>query len=414
MSMRFMWLVTAGLLLVATDVRAETLVVGRDAPTVQATLDAAQPGDTVELPAGTWAGPATITKTLTLKGTGGILDGNGAGTVLRVEAPGAVVDGVTVRRSGDDLRGPDSCIWVDERATGAIIKQTILSECAFGIWVNKVHDAQILDNRVHGSATGHRSNRGNGIQLFDSTGLLVKSNYITDGRDGIYVSATVKSTISHNRAERTRYGVHYMFSYDNTVGHNVMVDSGSGFALMGSLRIVVHDNVAHDNVEHGVLLRDVQYSTIRDNDLSNNGDGLFMYSSTENTITDNRIVGNTVGAKVWAGSKRNVVSGNAFIGNQRQVFYVSTQDLIWGTDAPGNFWGDYLGWDQDGDGIGDRPYKVDSFSSNMVHKYPAAALLLRSPALELLGHLEARMPILAVPTVIDRRPMMKRKQQEAL
>ncbi|MFT7578608.1 MAG: nitrous oxidase accessory protein [Myxococcota bacterium] len=401
-------------LLFASDAHAETLVVGRDAPTVQATLDAAQPGDTVELPAGTWTGPATITKTLTLRGTGGVLDGNHDGTVLRVEAPGVVVDTLTIRRSGADLRGPDSCIWLAEQATASVIKNSTLSECAFGIWLNKVRDAKILDNRIHGAATGHRSNRGNGIQLFDSRGLLVKGNYITDGRDGIYVSATVHSTIEHNRAERTRYGVHYMFSYDNTVRHNVMADNGSGFALMGSLRIVVHDNVARDNEAHGVLLRDVQFSTIRDNDLSGNGEGLFMYSSTENTITDNRIAGNAVGAKVWAGSKRNRVSGNAFIGNRRQVFYVSTQDLVWGTDAPGNFWGDYLGWDQDGDGIGDRPYEVDSFSAHMVHKYPAAALLLRSPALELLGHLEARMPLLAVPTVVDRRPMMKRKQREVL
>ena len=53
----------------------------------------------------------------------------------------------------------------------------------------------------------------------------------------------------------------------------------------------------------------------------------------------------------------------------------------------GNRWGDYIGWDQDGDGIGDRPHRVESFKARLLYQYPAVALLLRSPALEMLSHL---------------------------
>ena len=65
------------------------------------------------------------------------------------------------------------------------------------------------------------------------------------------------------------------------------------------------------------------------------------------------------------------------------------------------------GDDQDGDGVGDRPYRLDAFSSRTIHKYPAAVLLLRSPALELLAHLEERLPVLKVPTVVDWSPLMR-------
>jgi nitrous oxidase accessory protein len=133
---------------------------------------------------------------------------------------------------------------------------------------------------------------------------------------------------------------------------------------------------------------------------------LFFYSSTENQIVDNDVIGNAVGVKIWAGSKRNEVRRNRFVGNRRQVFYVSTEDLVWAREGQGNRWGDYLGWDADSDGIGERPYRVDSFQSNLIYRYPAAALLLRSPSLELLTLLERRLPLMRVPTVIDKHPLV--------
>lgn len=410
---------------------------------LQAVVDAAAPGDVIELGDGTWMGPVILARTVTLRAAAGskpVLDGGGEGTVLRVEGPDSRVERLTVRNSGDDLSGPDACIHLAKTAVGAVIKDNHVVATGFGIWVHQVKGGEITGNRVVGAVEGHRSMRGNGIQLFDSEGLLVAHNDVSGGRDGIYVSATEHSQILDNRLSGTRYGIHYMYSYDNTLRRNEARDNGSGIALMGSRRLTVTDNICTQNENHGLLLRDVQYTTVERNHLQANGEGLFLYSSTDNTLRDNRIVANTVGAKVWAGSKRNVVTGNIFAGNRRQVFYVSTQDLIWG-DAfekgaasvegtvatgdrpdlpgalasaaasdhqPGNLWSDYLGWDQDGDGVGDRPYRVDSFSTQLVHQYPAAALLLRSPALELLTHLQERMPLMRVSTVVDVRPLVRR------
>ena len=135
---------------------------------------------------------------------------------------------------------------------------------------------------------------------------------------------------------------------------------------------------------------------------------MFFFSSTENQIENNRVLHNEVGAKIWAGSLRNTVEGNVFVGNRLQVQYVSNHDLVWGTGARGNFWGDYLGWDQNGDGIGDRPYRVDSFTTQLLGRYPSAALLMQSPALELLSHLAEQLPLLRVATVIDEKPLVRR------
>ncbi len=98
---------------------------------------------------------------------------------------------------------------------------------------------------------------------------------------------------------------------------------------------------------------------------------------------------------------------NVFIGNGKQVFYVGTSDLEWGVAGPGNYYSDYLGWDQDGDGLGDRPYRVENFSGKMVYRYPSSAILLRSPAVELLSYLERALPIFRVPTVVDHAPAIE-------
>jgi len=380
-------------------------------------LAQAEDGDILEV-SGRWVGPFILNKAITLRGLQGvvgedspatraILDGQGVGTVLTVAAPGAVVESLAVRGSGDDLSGPDACIYLTPEATGAIIRGNALEGCAFGIWVHQADGARILNNVVTGATVGHRSTRGNGIQLFDAKHLEVRGNTITGGRDGIYISVTTQSLIAENRMTGTRYGVHYMYAYHNTLRGNIADHNGSGYAVMGSHYLQVEGNRAAYNKEHGLLFRDVQYSHIERNVLLENGEGLFFFSSTENVIKGNRIIGNQVGIKIWAGSVRNQVTENVLRGNRRQVFYVGTEDLVWGKTGAGNFWSDYLGWDQAGDGIGDRPYRASSFTANLLYRYPASALLLTSPALELLAHMEARLPLFRVPTIVDAHPLVR-------
>jgi nitrous oxidase accessory protein len=201
-----------------------------------------------------------------------------------------------------------------------------------------------------------------------------------------------------------------MYSYRNTLRGNVCNDNVIGLALMESMHLVVEDNEALRNERNGILFRDVQFSEIRRNRLEENGYGMFFFSSTENVIEDNRIRNNEIGLKIWAGTRRNAVRGNDIVGNRQQVFYVGAEDQIWGEDGNGNYWGDYIGWDHDGDGIGDRPHRVESFKAKLLYQYPAVALLLRSPALEMLSYLSERLPMLQTPTIIDRAPRVRREQ----
>jgi len=393
-------------LAMAGAVQAGVIVADPGGPGLQAVLDAAQPGDVVELPEGTFAGPVRVEKALILRGRGGVIDGGGEGTPLVVSAPGAQIEAVSVRNSGPDVGGPDACIFVAETATGAVLRGNTLTVCAFGIWVQKTDGVQLVENRVLGREGVRTTDRGNGIHLFDASNLAVLRNEVGLSRDGIYVSATEDSLIVGNTTSNVRFGIHYMYSYRNEIRENVANDNTVGIALMESRGLIVESNRAARNRRNGLLFRDVQDSVIRRNRLEANGNGMFFFSSTENVIEDNYIVDNEVGLKVWAGSRRNRVSGNVIRGNRQQVFYVSSEDQTWGADGRGNYWGDYLGWDQNGDGVGDRPHRVDSFTAGLLYRYPSAALLLRSPALETLAHVADRLPMLRTPTVVDRSPLI--------
>ncbi len=98
--MRALLLVLAGA--TASVPEAPEVLVGRDAAGVQEAIDLAPDGAVVVLPPGTWPGPVNLDRALTLTSRGGVLDGGDRGTILRLTAPGARVEGLRLRGSGVD------------------------------------------------------------------------------------------------------------------------------------------------------------------------------------------------------------------------------------------------------------------------------------------------------------------------
>lgn len=375
---------------------------------LSAVVARAADGDVVEVPPGRWQGPVVLERSVTLRGAGGVIDGGHHGIVVRVDAPDARVEGLRIERSGTDLTYFHACIWTGPRALRVRVERNDLRECAFGVYVQESHAARVTHNVVAGRRDLRVVDRGNGIHLFGARRVLVANNEVSGTRDGIFVSATHDSTIAENRFRDVRYGVHYMWSHGNRITKNVVSESLAGFALMQSRDLIVEDNVAYANARAGFLLRDGEDNRLARNLSVNNGLGLFVYNSQRERLENNTFAYNAVGAKIWGALVTDAAFvTNDFVGNHEPVLYVGRRDMSWGTAERGNHFSEYVGWDQDGDGEGERPYRVNSFISRLVHEHPAAALLLRSPALELLAHLEARMPVLRTATITDHRPRVR-------
>ena len=114
--------------------------------------------------------------------------------------------------------------------------------------------------------------------------------------------------------------------------------------------------------------------------------------------------GVAVGVHITGGMEESAVAGNDFIANGTQVRFNQREPIAWGTGEAGNHWSDYLGWDLDGDAIGDRAYHAAGTMDRLLFRYPQLKALASSPVVALMQALESRFPVLRPPSVVDRRP----------
>src|SRR5690606_26645171 len=308
--------------------------------------------------------------------------------------------------SGDDVTGQYAGIYTQPAAHRATVRDCDIAYSLSGLGMQDAADVQIIDNLITGKRDYPSAQRGNGIQLYNTTGARIVSNRISFARDGIYVDVSHDAVFRKNHIHHTRYGTHYMNSYHNLWEDNDVHDNRGGLALMEVRHQVVRNNRAWNNSDHGIMLRTIQDSVVENNVVSGNQRGFFIYDAEYNVLRGNLVVGNEVGVHQWAGSKNNEVTNNDFIHNRQQIKYVATGDQEWGVGG-GNYWSNYLGWDRDGDGKGDVPYEANDVVDRLVWRLPALKLLLNSPALQTLRLIGQQFPLLRAPSVVEQAPRMQ-------
>ena len=374
---------------------------------IAAAVTAAKPGDTVKVQRGYYAERLVIDKPLSLIGIDRpTLAGGETGDVIRVKSADVTIEGFIVRDSGADLGQQNAGIYVEPGADRVVISRNDLTYNLFGIWLQTVKDPRVLGNLITGKRDLQSAQRGNGIQLYDTTGAQIIGNDISFARDGIYVDVSHHAVFRGNRTHHLRYGAHYMNSNHNVWENNESFLNRGGLALMGVRNQVVRNNRAWGNTDHGIMLRTIQDSVIENNVVAGNSRGFFVYDAEFNVLRNNLVIGNRVGVHLWAGSIHNDVDANDFIRNHEQVRFVASRDEEWGQSA-GNYWSNYVGWDADANGVGDVPYEAADLVDRLVWKHPLVKLLLNSPAVQTLRLVARQFPLLRSPSVVDRHPRMR-------
>ncbi len=389
-----------------------------------AALNRAASGDTVVVEPGTYSGHLVLERPVQLQGRpGAILDGGGTGDVVRVRAPDVTLRGLRIQHSGTSLNEMNAGIFVERTAARVTIEDNELERNGFGIWLDGCPDARILGNRIHGDPVLRSQDRGNGVHLYNVRGALVAGNEIWEARDGIYIDTSTDSVLADNDIHDLRFGIHYMYSHDNRVTANHTRQTRTGYALMQSRKLTVTGNRSVNDINYGILMNFITYSDIAGNRVLSvargkgfvsggadvagaEGKGIFIYNSLYNSIHDNLFSDSDIGIHLTAGSEDNRIYGNGFVGNRTQVKYVATREQEWSLDGRGNYWSDYLGWDLNGDGIGDRFYEPNDAVDKLLWKYPLARMLMNSPAVQVLRWVQEQFPVLRSPGLRDSFPVM--------
>ncbi len=402
------YLLVVFLLFLSQFVIASKFVVGNNLSyrTIKSALTVAMEGDTIIVQAGHYSeGNIIIDKAVTMIGKGfPVLDGEKKYEVVSIKASYVWLEGFRVDHSGfATLEDPGGIKVYD--AHNVTITNNILEDNFFGIYLQYCKSCIIRNNSIRAYGTEEQQ-IGNGIHCWKSDSLQIIGNTVSGHRDGIYFEFVTHSVIWRNiSTQNIRYGLHFMFSNDDSYITNTFKNNGAGVAVMFTKRVKMINNCFEDNygdASYGLFLKEISDSYIHGNRFLRNTSGIHMEGTSRIKIEKNIFEANGWGMKIQASCMDNEIVSNNFLGN---TFDISTNGTLVLNTFNGNYWDKYEGYDLDHNHIGDVPYHPLSLFSVIVENNPPAMLLFRSFMVTLLDKSEKMIPSLTPDNFIDNAPL---------
>lgn len=404
------WFVAILFLLPALNNYATTITVGKDKKitSLRQALFIAKKGDTLLLTKGVYKeGNIIIDKTIVLLGIDNpVLDGENKHEILTVSGQNIVIRGIHFSNAGYSSMHDFAALKIID-ARGLIIEKNTFTNAFFAVHVANSSFCAIRNNQITGNNKSEQLS-GNGIHLWKCTNMMVEKNTISGHRDGIYFEFVTASTIYRNHSEKNvRYGLHFMFSHNNSYLYNTFRNNGAGVAVMYTKNVHMENNIFEKNwgpSAYGILLKDITDSYIKNNTFTQNTVAIHMEGSSRIDITKNNFKENGWALKVQASCDNNTFHHNNFFGNS---FDVGTNGTMMLNKFYNNHWDKYEGYDLDKDGFGDIPYHPVSMYSMIVEQNPNSLILYRSFMVSLLDKAEKAIPGLIPENLVDANPLMK-------
>lgn len=347
------------------------LVPSPEYPTIQSAVDAASPGDTIQVAAGIYYENVVVTcRQITIVGENPmttIVDAEGKDTVFNIREDDVEVSNFTIRNGGRNYNG----IIIVYPYGGAVIRYNRIMHNRLGIILsesdgNTIEGNVLLNNSLYGITARDYSDNiiikdnvisesAYGIELSDASLSQVVENNVSDTSYGVYVAYSNDNNVSANTLTNNSWNLYLTYSNSNVVGDNAVSGGSIGIEVMHSQGNSILNNTV--NVDsYGIYLGYCSASTLGGNLVSLCDWGIELYTSTGSTIKENRISDNTWGIYITDESDGNTIYHNNFIDNVKQAYQHPTSINTWHTPTTpyqANYWNDYIGEDTNGDGIGD-------------------------------------------------------------
>jgi parallel beta-helix repeat protein len=202
-----------------------------------------------------------------------------------------------------------------------------------------------IRNSGQGYAEGNRPYAG--IALDQVENCDIHGNTVTDNRFGIilYSSSHSNRILENNITANKHHGIGLWDSsnYNNVSRNNITSSYYAGIEIYSSDNNLIIGNVI----------------------AANNVGGIYVEESSRNTITENNITQpNGLGSiELDHSSSYNMIFHNNFYANDRfqASVGIDCQSNSWDNGYPtgGNYWRNFTGKDENGDGICDSAYAID-------------------------------------------------------
>jgi nitrous oxidase accessory protein NosD len=415
--------------------RRTSVVVGEDAPSIEAAVAAAPPNTTVEVPAGTYSVQnLTVNKSVTIDGVGNgtHLRGNGNGTVIRLTASRAALTDIRVTGVGDigsrRLHVNESRLngleWSENvqlaygrgdaavkvlNASQSLIENVHIQTPSSGVIVLHSRGTVIRESNITVIGGPEKGFMGL-VSMYDS--IVVEDSSFYGGRDGIYTHRADGIVIRNNEFADGRYGVHEMYTSRSLVANNSIRNERTGIIIMTrpSGNAVVGNDIRDSEVGLSVSGSDAYYA---ENTLVGNGRGLDILGS-QSLIKRNTVLQNRIGIRDATALPTNIVVANDIVDNGQPAISGREPLRVYTSDGQGNYWGPVPGADSDDDSYYERTYRPTGTVGSLVDEEPGAWALARAPAYTLVRGLQSTVPGLRSSGIIDTAPRTRPERPSVL
>lgn len=335
-----------------------------------------------------------------------VIDSNGGDEIFVVQSDSVTISGFTLQNIGVSFTKDRAAIRL-VKAKYVTVRNNILKNTFFGIYLQNSTDCVVRDNRIIGSSTSE-VNAGNAIHIWQGNRILVANNHTENHRDGIYFEFVDNSLISGNTSlNNMRYGLHFMFSNHDVYEHNTFKNNGAGVAVMFSKHIAMFHNTFEENwggASYGILLKEITDGEMKFNTFYRNTVGIYAEGANRMVIEQNRFIANGKALDIQGNCLDNKIIKNDFLGNTFEVVTNAKDNL---NHYDGNYWSQYRGYDLNRDGTGDVPHRPVSLFSLITEHIPAAGMMLHSFLINSLDVAERIFPQLIPEHLVDEKPSMK-------
>jgi parallel beta-helix repeat protein len=369
--------------------------------TIQEAINAASPGDTIIVEAGTYFENVVVNKDgMKILGHGAndtTVDGGGQETVFHIEANNVTICGFAVRNcsTGIFLYRASNCSVFnnDVKLTKFGIRLSFSSSCCiyennstdneYNIRMDYSSNNNLTRNTmrgsrynfgVSGSSLEHfiqkvdNSNTANGKPVYyivNTENLTVNpQNYLNLGYLAIVNSSEI--TVEDLTISNNFHGILFAYTSKSTLRNVTAVNNKVGFDLYHCSNCAVFDNAAVYNMYHGILLGGSSQCVVYGNNLTSNTEGIRITYSSDCSVSSNTVCNNECGIRMDYASNNEVFHNN-IISNTEQVYVSDSLTSMFDDGFEGNYWSDHYFQDLDQNGICDSQYIV---AAGIVDKYP--------------------------------------------
>jgi len=213
------------------------------------------------------------------------------------------------------------------------------------------------------------------IILINANNCTIKNFSITtsnilNNTIGININSSY-NIITNNSIFKTKQAIYLNYeSFQNHINNNIILENQNGIKLAYSHNNNISKNDIYLNSNNGInsdthSINNIIYL----NNISYNKYGIQFSEGILNKIIKNYIFCNLRGIYLCCGANNNTIYNNYFIKNSDNNARCTTYNNWYSkSKSVGNYWDDYIGNDDNNDGLGDIPYHIPGEKS--IDPYP--------------------------------------------